>query len=234
MDEKTRRKIEQILEYHFSNPELLDKAFVHSSSVENRKMSNERQEFLGDAVLGMVICRRLFEKFPDYLEGDLTKIKSALVSRKTCAEIIESLGLSEYLSVGKGMKENNAIEGSVSAGLLEAVIAAVYLDGGFENAEEFILRIFDDIFEDAENRIDRDNYKSLLQQYVQQNFETTPNYQLLDEKGPDHDKCFEVQVVINGRYFPSAWGVNKKSAEQKAACNALVELEVLKPKQKCR
>lgn len=228
MDENTRRKIEKILEYHFSNPDLLDKAFVHSSSVEDRKLSNERLEFLGDSVLGVVICQRLFRQFPDYLEGDLTKIKSTLVSRKTCAEIIDGLGLDEYLSVGKGMKKSGGIEESVSAGLLEAIIASVYLDGGFEAAEKFIHNVFDDIFENVEHRISKDNYKSLLQQYVQQNFETTPNYQLLDEKGPDHDKCFEIQVVIKGRHFESAWGVNKKSAEQKAACNALHELEVLK------
>jgi ribonuclease-3 len=228
MDENTRRKIEETLEYHFSNSDLLDKAFIHSSSVEDRKNSNERLEFFGDSVLGLVVCQKLFEQYPDYLEGDLTKIKSTLVSRKTCAEIIEELGLSEYLSVGKGMKRSNGIEASVSAGLLEAIIAAIYFDGGFGAAEKFIHKIFDDILEDTERRINMDNCKSILQQYVQQNFETTPNYQLLDEKGPDHDKCFEIQVVINGRYFESAWGVNKKSAEQKAARNALYELEVLK------
>jgi ribonuclease-3 len=228
MNEEILQQIEQIIGYKFSNLKLLSNAFVHSSAVDDRIFSNERLEFLGDAILAAVICRALFEQFPGYMEGDLTKIKSMLVSRRTCARVTRQLGLQEFLKVGKGMTSNRALASSLAAGLLEAVIAAVYIDGGFEAASSFVLRIFASEIGRTDAEQSHGNFKSLLQQYAQQQFETTPIYVLLDEKGPDHDKCFESEVVIAERHFPSAWGTNKKEAEQKAAFNALVELGVLK------
>jgi len=227
MDEETLQQIEQITGHKFSDTSLLDKAFTHSSAVDTRLLSNERLEFLGDAVLALVICQALFERFPDYLEGDLTKIKSKLVSRETCAQISGQLGLQEFLKVGKGMVSNRALSGSLAAGVLETLIAAVYMDGGFDVARKFILRIFDELLEQADAEQAQGNFKSLLQQYAQEQFNATPSYVLLDEKGPDHNKCFELEVVITDRRFPSAWGTNKKEAEQKAAYNALIELGVL-------
>lgn len=220
------QQIEQAIGYEFSDRNLLAKAFTHSSSVDNRLLSNERLEFLGDAILAAVICQHLFERFPAYLEGDLTKMKSALVSRRTCARISKGLGLPEYLKVGKGMASSRALLGSLAAALLEAVIAVICIDGGFESARDFILRIFASSIEAADTKQSQDNFKSLLQQYSQQEFNITPVYELLDEKGPDHDKCFEAEVVIGDRHFTSAWGTNKKDAEQKAAFQALVELGV--------
>jgi ribonuclease-3 len=227
MDEEILRQIEQIIGYEFSDKNLLVKAFTHSSAVDNRLLSNERLEFFGDSVLALVICQALFENFTDYLEGDLTKIKSKLVSRETCAQISGQLGLQKYLKVGKGMVSNRALSGSLAAGVLETVIAAIYIDGGFEAARDFILRIYGPLIEQADAEQDHGNFKSLLQQYSQEQFTATPSYILLDEKGPDHNKCFELEVVIEDRHFPSAWGTNKKEAEQKAAFNALVELGVL-------
>jgi ribonuclease-3 len=227
MEESVLRQIEQIIGYEFSNPGLLDKALTHSSSVESRFLSNERMEFLGDAILGSVICRILFARFPSYLEGELTKVKSMLVSRKSCAKVAKQLGLGGFLRVGKGMASSRALSGSLAAGLLEAIIAAIYIDGGLDSAGDFISRSFASLINQADAKQAQGNFKSLLQQYAQQQFDTTPGYELLDEKGPDHDKCFESQVVINGRHFLSAWGTNKKEAEQKAALNALVELGVL-------
>jgi len=227
MDKKTLRQIEQIIGYEFSDKTLLVKAFTHSSAVDDRVLSNERLEFLGDAVLAVVICQSLFDRFPDYLEGDLTKIKSKLVSRDTCARISGQLGLQEFLKVGKGMVSNRALSGSLAAGVLETVIAAIYIDGGFEDAQSFILRGFGSLIKRADAEQVQGNFKSLLQQYAQEQFNATPSYLLLDEKGPDHDKCFELAVVITDRHFPSAWGTNKKEAEQKAALKALVELGVL-------
>jgi ribonuclease-3 len=227
MDEEILRQIEQIIDYKFSDKNLLIKAFTHSSAVDNRLLSNERLEFLGDSVLAVVICQALFENFKNYLEGDLTKIKSKLVSRETCAQISGQLGLQKYLKVGKGMVSNRALSGSLAAGVLETVIAAIYIDGGFEAARDFILRIYGPLIEQADAEQTHGNYKSLLQQYSQEQFTATPSYILLDEKGPDHNKCFELEVVIEDRHFPSAWGSNKKEAEQKAAFNALVELRVL-------
>ena len=227
MDEEALQQIEQITGYKFSNRGLLTKAFTHSSGVDNRLLSNERLEFLGDSVLAAVICQTLFERFPAYLEGDLTKIKSMLVSRRSCARVAKELGVHKYLRVGKGMFSSRALSGSLAAGLLEAIIAVIYIDGGFDAARDFILRTFASLIEQAEKEETQGNFKSLLQQYAQQEFNTTPVYELLDEKGPDHDKCFESEVVIGERHFTSAWGTNKKEAEQKAAFNALVELGVL-------
>jgi len=228
MDEEALQQIEQIIGYRFHNRNLLSKAFTHSSAVDNRFLCNERLEFLGDAVLGIVVCRQLFDSFPGYLEGDLTKIKSMLVSRKTCAKLAKQMGLHKFLKIGKGMANNHSpMSMSLSAGLFEAVIAAIYLDGGFDAAAVFLLRIFAPLIEKADAEQTQGNFKSLLQQYVQQQLNTSPIYELLDEKGPDHNKCFESEVIINGRRFPSAWGTNKKEAEQRAAFNALVELGIL-------
>ena len=132
MDEETLQQIEQVIGYEFSNRDLLHKAFTHASSVDNRFLSNERLEFFGDAILAMVICQTIFERFSDYFEGDLTKIKSALVSRRNCARVAKQLGLQKFLKVGKGMASSRALLGSLAAGLLEAVIAAIYIDGGLE------------------------------------------------------------------------------------------------------
>jgi len=227
MDEEVLQQIEQIVGYKFSNRNLLTKALTHSSGVESRLLSNERLEFLGDSVLAAIICQTLFERFPAYLEGDLTKVKSMLVSRRSCARVAKQLGLQKYLRVGKGMASSRALSGSLAAGLLEALIAVIYIDGGFDAARSFVLRTFAPLIDQADAEQTQGNFKSLLQQYTQQQFNTTPVYELLDEKGPDHDKCFESEVIIGERHFTSAWGTNKKEAEQKAAFNALVELGVL-------
>jgi ribonuclease III len=228
MDKDALHQVEQILGYTFANEELVFIAFTHSSSVDNRLESNERLEFLGDAVLALVICQRLFDKFQTYPEGELTKMKSMLVSRGTCARVARHMGLPAYLKVGKGMVSAKALPGSLAAGLLEAVIAAIYIDGGFEAAREFILRSFAWMIEQVNEEEAHGNYKSLLQQYAQERFSMPPIYVLLDEKGPDHNKCFEAEVVIDQRHYPSAWGANKKEAEQKAAYNALLDLGVLR------
>jgi len=227
MDEEVLQQIEQIIGYDFSNRGLLCEAFTHSSVVDNRILSNERLEFFGDAILAVIICQTLFERFPGYLEGDLTKVKSMLVSRRTCARITKQLGLQKFLKIGKGMTSNQALAGSLAAGLFEAIIAAIYIDGGFDPARNFLLRTFASLIDRTNAEQTQGNFKSLLQQYVQQQFNTTPVYELLDEKGPDHNKCFESEVVITDRHFRSAWGTNKKEAEQKAALYALVELGVL-------
>ncbi len=228
MDDESLQRVEQIIGYKFSNRSFLSKAFTHSSLVDNRLLSNERLEFLGDAILSVVICQSLFERFAGYLEGDLTKVKSTLVSRRTCGKIARGLGLHKFVQVGKGMANSQALSSSVAASLLEAVIAAVYIDGGFEAASSFILRIFASLLERADAKESQGNFKSLLQQYAQRELNSTPVYKLLDEKGPDHDKCFESEVIIGDRHFASAWGTNKKEAEQKAAFNALAELGILK------
>ncbi|MBE0536440.1 MAG: ribonuclease III [Phycisphaerae bacterium] len=227
MDDQMREQLQELLDYRFQNPAILDEALTHSSLADSRLLSNERLEFLGDSILALVICKTLFTRFPEYLEGDLTKIKSMLVSRKTCAWLAAQMGLQNFAHVGKGMEKTRAMSGSIAAGILEAVIAAICLDGGFEHAERFILRIYGPLIDQADAQQHQENFKSLLQQHAQQTQNQTPLYEVLDEKGPDHNKCFEVCVVIARQRYPSAWGVTKKDAEQKAAKNALTRLGLL-------
>jgi ribonuclease-3 len=215
---------EEAIGYHFNNLDLLKLALHHASSANHRRDSNERMEFLGDAVLGLVVCQALYERLPDALEGDMTKIKSAVVSRRTCAQVAQRLRLTEGLILGQGMDSGELLPSSLAAGTLEAVIAAIYLDGGLEAAQQFVLRHMDDELQEATASQHQFNFKSHLQQWAQRNMSATPIYELLDEKGPDHAKCFEVAVSIGGRQFPSAWGPNKKEAEQKAARLALITL----------
>lgn len=220
---------EEILGYRFRDSLLLKEALTHASIADTRKESNERLEFLGDAVLGLIVCHRLYELFPDYLEGDLTKLKSAVVSRNTCAAVANSIGLTDLLFVGKGMAGRAERPSSLAAGAYESIIAAIYLDGGYDGARQFVLQHMDDWIREFAATTHQQNFKSLLQQYSQKHLNGTPQYELLDEKGPDHSKCFEVRVVVGSRAFGSAWGPAKKQAEQRAAQIALEELGVLTP-----
>ena len=218
---------QEIIGYTFKDPELLSLALTHASVAPNRVDSNERLEFLGDAVLGLVVCQDLYEQFGDLLEGEMTKIKSSVVSRRTCAIIAEERGISELLFLGKGMPGPDRLPQSVAAAVLESIIGAVYLDGGMSAAQRFVLECVRPFIEEAIATEHQRNYKSMLQQHSQRRWGTTPDYQLLDEKGPDHSKCFEVAVSIGGRHFTSAWGMSKKDAEQEAARRALGELGLM-------
>ena len=210
--------------YRFSDPKLLEAALTHASGADHRLSSNERMEFLGDAILGAVVCQRLYEQFPDFLEGDLTKLKSMVVSRQTCAKISQALGLREFLILGKGMTTNPAVPMSVLADVLESLIAAIFLDGGQSAATEFIDTYIGPEIELAAAGELEGNYKSLLQQFAQRENGITPTYQLLDEKGPDHSKCFKMAAQIGRRRFAPAWGRSKKESEQRAAHNAIAYL----------
>jgi ribonuclease-3 len=217
---------EKALGYQFKNADLLKEALTHASSADNRLQSNERMEFLGDAVLDLVVCEALYLRFPEYQEGELTKIKSAVVSRKTCAEVSNETGLTDLLITGKGISARSIMPNSLAAAVYESICAAVYLDGGFEAAKEYILRTMTPKIDDIASNSHHQNYKAVLQQHAQKLLGATPMYELLDEKGPDHSKCFEVCVCIDGNRYNSAWGPNKKMAEQKAALFALEQLGV--------
>jgi ribonuclease-3 len=226
-----RERAEKVLQYTFRNPDLLKEALTHASIADNRLLSNERMEFLGDAVLDLIVCEALYRKFPEYLEGDLTKIKSAVVSRRTCAEVSNETGLTDLLIIGKGISSRDAMPSSLAAAVYESIVAAIYLDGGFEVIKEYVLRTMTPKIEIISANSHQQNYKAVLQQHAQKILGATPIYELLDEKGPDHSKCFEVCVAVDGRRFTSAWGPNKKMAEQKAALLALEELGVLAPEE---
>ena len=207
--------------YRFANLQLLEAALTHASGADHRLASNERMEFLGDAILGAVVCERLYHHFPEYLEGDLTKLKSVVVSRQTCAKISEALGLKEFLILGKGMTTNPVVPMSLLADVLESMIAAIYLDGGTEPASRFIHTYIGPEIELAAAGEAEGNYKSMLQQFSQREHGITPTYYLLDEKGPDHSKCFKMTAQIDKQRFPPAWGQSKKESEQRAAHNAI-------------
>jgi len=217
-------RCQEAIGYRFQDTSLLARALTHASIASNRLDSNERLEFLGDAILGMVVCQYLFENYPDELEGELTKIKSTVVSGKTCACISEELGMAECLFLGNGIAGRSKLPSSVLAAVFESLIAAMMLDAGLERTREFILRYVAPYIEEAADSDNQHNFKSQLQQHAQKASSATPIYELLDEKGPDHSKCFEVAVCVAGRRFASAWGPSKKEAEQKAAFNALTEL----------
>lgn len=210
--------------YKFEDLDLLQAALTHASGAEHRLASNERLEFLGDAILGAVVCELLYQQYPAYLEGDLTKLKSIVVSRQTCAKISEALGMQQFLILGKGMTTHPSIPPSVLADVFESLVAAIYLDGGVDAARDFIERHIGPEVELAAGGELGGNYKSLLQQLAQREYGTTPTYQLLDEKGPDHSKCFKIAAQVGSTRYHPAWGRNKKEAEQRAARNALSEL----------
>ncbi len=216
---------ESVLGYEFGCRQILKQALTHASISRTRLESNERLEFLGDAILGSIVCEELFQRYPTSPEGELTRVKSVLVSRVTCAGITHDLELDEFLLLGKGLAAGRRIPGSIAAAVFEAVLGAMYLDGGRDVAREFVLRCLGDRITQVAESTAGANHKSLLQQLAQKTFGETPVYHVLDEKGPDHSKCFQVSASIGSRSFPAAWGPSKKEAEQQAASNALEQLD---------
>lgn len=220
---------QQRIAYRFKNLELLRSALTHASGAANRLASNERLEFLGDAILGFCICECLFQVHTQFLEGELTQIKSAVVSRRVCARVSHSLRLEECLILGRGLAQGGAIPRSLLSDVYEAIIAAIYLDGGMEAAKDFIQRTIAEELRGAVDGHSIGNYKSALQQLSQRDHGTAPVYRLLSEHGPDHRKMFQIVAEIKKRRFTPAWGRTKKDAEQRAAGNALAELENREP-----
>jgi ribonuclease-3 len=182
--EETRQRAEQLLGYRFKNVDLLTEALTHASIANSRLQSNERMEFLGDAVLDLIICEELYRRFPNLLEGDLTKIKSAVVSRRTCAEVSRETGLIDLLIIGKGISSRNEMPSSLAAAVYESIVAAIYLDGGFEVVKQYVLRTMTPKIELICANSHQQNYKAVLQQHAQKMLNATPMYELLDEKAP--------------------------------------------------
>ncbi len=217
-------RCEQSLNYQFADKTLLFHAITHASVAHNRLLSYERLEFLGDSILGFVVCELLFQEHTQWLEGDLTKIKSNVVSRQSCAEIGKRLNLDKFLVVGKGVGSQGSIPKSLLANAFESIVAAIYLDGGMKAAKSFLLPLMDAQISAAIEGHLEINYKSELQQYAQKRFGQPPRYQMLSDRGPDHDKWFQISALIEKRSYEPAWGKNKKEAEQRAAANALAAI----------
>ncbi len=218
-------KLENSIGYNFKNINLLIQSLTHKSSILNSNdysKCNERMEFLGDSVLELIISSFLYKQFPLYTEGQLSKLKAVVVSQSILASCSRELGLGEYLRFGQGEVATGGKEKpSNLANALEALIAALYLDGGFFEAEKFIIRIFKDkIYEFDRDEMKRD-YKTALQEYWQAITQKSPVYTVVSQSGPDHDKRFEIEVKLSGESYGKGIGKNKKEAEQKAAEKAL-------------
>ena len=217
-------KCQTALGYRFHDIELLAMCLTHASSARTRLHSNERLEFLGDSILGTFVCEALYHRFPKSSEGELTRIKSIVVSRVTCATMAARVRLAEFVLVGKGLDHGGHVPSSILAGTFEGLIAGIYLDGGLEAARAFLTPLTDPEIESAAGTMHEQNFKSMLQHIGQKRLGATPQYRVLDERGPDHSKVFHISAVVAGRVFPAAWGSNKKEAEQTAAQHALEEL----------
>ena len=215
---------QEALGHDFKDLDLLRLALVHASSTDDRAVSNERLEFLGDAILGAVVSEELYRDYPEALEGELTRIKSSVVSRRSLARVTDDLDLARFLVLGKGIALADQLPESVLAAEFESLVAALYLDGGLPAARAFIMQALAEEIKRVSDRRHRRNYKSLLQHHAQRRFGATPQYQVLDEQGPDHSKAFHVSAVVGDRHFPPAWGPSKKAAEQAAAKAAFLEL----------
>ena len=223
------KKFQAEIGYEFKDEQLLKQALTHSSYANEKHLKklsdNERLEFLGDAVLEVVSSEFLFHAYPKLTEGELTKLRASIVCEPTLALCTEEMHLGEYLFLGKGEDHTGGrTRKSVLSDALEAVIGAIYLDGGFANAKEFVLKY---IMKDIEHKHLFYDSKTILQEVVQGEHETL-TYVLLGETGPDHDKTFEVGVLIGQKEISTGKGHTKKAAEQEAAYQALLVLKAQK------
>lgn len=220
---KDLNSLEKEIGYVFKKRSLLKQAVTHRSYAnENRESGpfNERLEFLGDAVLSLISADFLYKKFPSMAEGDLTKLRSSLVCTASLSEYARRIKLGDYLLLGKGELATGGNErDSNLENAFEALIAAVYLDGGIDKARRFVLRFLDDSVET--HHISFKDYKTKLQEIVQESHEETLNYVITKESGPDHDKRYEVEVHLNSNVIGKGKGRSKKQAEQEAAKQAL-------------
>ncbi len=217
---------EDELIYQFQDASLMTTAMTHSSYANEHRdlhlQNNERLEFLGDSILGLVSADYVFHRYPHVPEGQLTKVRAAVVCEKTLYEVAKELGLDRHLLLGHGEEMGGGRERpSILADSVEAMIGAIYLDGGLEAARTFIMTFLPDKVDLAETGHAFRDYKTALQEIVQKNRQETLSYRLSDESGPDHDKRFTVQVLLNSNIFAEGVGRSKKDAEQMAARAAL-------------
>lgn len=212
----------------FRRHDLLNLAFCHRSYTnehQEQNDNNEKLEFLGDSILGLVVSDYLFNSLPDKVEGDLARIKSFVVSEESLAELAVPLNIDKYLLIGKGEENSGGrLKKAILADAMEAIFGAYFLDVGFKEAARFILTLLiPQIDKVLENKHKRD-FKTLLQEYCQKSFKTYPKYSVIKNSGPDHNKTFWIEVSVNNATYGPGMGKNKKEAEQKAAEEAYLRL----------
>ena len=221
------KKFQEVIGYHFHDEKLLRQALTHSSFANEKHLKkhsdNERLEFLGDAVLEIISSEFLYKEYPDKPEGELTKLRASIVCEPTLALCTKDIALGEYLLLGKGEDQTGGRgRKSILSDALEAVIGAIYLDGGFANAKEFIHKY---ILTDIEHKQLFYDSKTILQEIVQADMEEGISYHLIKEEGPDHNKSFTVEVKIGETVYGTGSGRTKKAAEQEAAYKAILKLK---------
>lgn len=220
-------ELQKIIKYKFKNTLFLKAAISHTSLANSNNSPFERMEFLGDSILGLIVAEELFIKYPHYSEGQLSKLKAKLVSRKFLALKAKETGINEFIKLSEeailsGGKKSVSILGDT----MEAIICAIYLDGNMNDVRNFIKNIILVDSEKAIKKQDFKDYKSLLQEYTQGNFQNIPSYKIVSEEGPEHDKIFTAEVYINDRLYGSGQGKNKKEAQQSAAQAACLKLKL--------
>lgn len=223
-------KLSEKLGYAFKQPELLAEALRHSSYVNELShlglRDNERFEFLGDAVLDLAIGHILMELFQDATEGDLSKYRARIVNERELCQVARELELGDYLLLGKGEELSHGREKpSILADTMEAVLGAIYLDAGFAMTKEIVQSFFLPILEKIDSRKVVEDFKSLLQEYCQEIYKSRPQYLLVKEIGPAHDRTFRIELHLNGKTLAEGEGKSKKEAEQKAAKEAFLCLQ---------
>ncbi len=219
--DETQAQLQELLGHTFADAGLLEEALTHASAGGRERFTNERLEFLGDAVLDLVISDHLFEALPDAHEGDMTHARSLVVSRRALARVGRALGLEKHLRVDEGIQQREPYPISILAGVYEALVAALYLDGGMAPARDFILRTLGPDLERIGAGMPQPNSKSRLQEEAQADGLGLPVYRMVRTEGPDHERRFLVAVSIGGKDLGEGWGRTKKEAEQNAARQAL-------------
>jgi ribonuclease-3 len=216
---------QQVLGVTFRKPQLLEQALTHRSllkEAQQNRESNERLEFLGDRVLGQVVAEHLFRQHPDWSEGQLTKIKAVAVSEATLGTAARELGLGDLIRMARGEQQSGGRDrSSILSDSLEAVIGAIFLDRGLRAARLFVLGALSRQLTRIEEQQQGKDYKTVLQELTQERHKTTPHYRVIEERGPDHEKTFVVQVRVRSRLLGTGVGRSKKEAEQAAAREAL-------------
>ena len=223
---KEIEELEKNIGYSFKNKQLLHTAMTHISyAYENKVESNERLEYLGDSILEFISSKYLFENFKNLSEGEMTKVRAYSVCEDSLYKIAENHKFSDYIYLGKSEKMSHSIKKALIADSVEAVIAAIYLDGGLEFAEKFILDNIKSQIEFASKNVGLKDYKTVLQEELQKNGEVSIKYNLINEEGPDHEKIFTIEVVCDGKKLAQGNGKSKKKAEMEAARIALENIK---------
>ena len=226
-------EFEKTIDYTFSDPRLLETALTHSSYTKEfgrcDEEDNERLEYLGDAFFDAIIGEELYRRMPEQNEGVLTKKRAAIVREESLAEVGKKIGVGDYLRIGKGEEKTGGRDKtSIIADATEAVIGAVFLDGGYEEVRRVVLRLFDEHITNAAESADSDDYKSRLQELLQIHGPADIEYSLEREEGPSHDRTFYMTVYIDGKASGNGVGKSKKEAGQNAAKDALEKTEIIK------